>query len=318
MEKISENRLIQSYKEDCKLRDMTYHSIRVYMSELKIYQEFLKKNNYDLINISNEVLEKFLKYLREDRQGMYDNEHLTISRLENYFSALNSFYDYLHYKGIVTTNIILPFRKRYLKRYKKNGSSAIRKLISVEEMSDFINSIIPIRDKLIAIILAKTGIRRGELLKIELQDVNIDDGTILLKDFKKRSNRLVYFDDETRILLKKWLKRREKIANKGVTTLFVSDYGKELGRSGVYNAVTGWAKKLGYYDVKSPRLEDHYSCHCFRHYFSTFMLRNGMPREYVKELRGDRRGDAIDIYHHIDRNDLKKSYLACVPKLDVY
>ena len=43
-----------------------------------------------------------------------------------------------------------------------------------------------------------------------------------------------------------------------------------------------------------------------------------MPREYVKELRGDRRGDAIDIYHHIDRNDLKKSYLSCVPKLDVY
>jgi len=318
MDKINKKELIRSYKEDCKLRDMTFHSIRVYMSELKIYQEFLKKNNYDIININNEVLENFLKYLREDRKGMYDNEHLTISRLENYFSALNSFYDYLHYKGIINTNIVLPFRKRYLKRYKKNGSSAIRKLISVEEMSNFINSIIPIRDKLIAIILAKTGIRRGELLKIEVQDINLDDETILLKDFKKRSNRLVYFDDETRILIKKWLKRRDKIVNKGVTTLFVSDYGRELGRSGVYNAVTGWAKKLGYYDVNSSRLEDHYSCHCFRHFFSTFMLRNGMPREYVKELRGDRRGDAIDIYHHIDRNDLKKSYLACVPKLDVY
>lgn len=318
MEKINKNNLIQNYKEDCKLRGMTYHSIRVYISELNIYQEFLKSNNFDIININNDVLEKFLKYLREDRKGMYDNEHLTTSRLENYFSALNSFYDYLHYKGIINTNIILPFRKRYLKRYKKNGSSAIRKLISVEEMSDFINSIIPIRDKLIALILAKTGIRRGELLKIEVQDVNIDDGTILLKDFKKRSNRLVYFDDETRTLIKKWLKRRDRIALKGVTTLFVSDYGKELGRSGVYNAVTRWAKKLGYYDDKSKKLEDHYSCHCLRHFFSTMLLRNGMSREYVKELRGDRRGEAIDIYHHIDKNDLKKSYLACIPKLDVY
>lgn len=81
MEKINENRLIRSYKEDCKLRDMTFHSIRVYISELKIYQEFLKENNYDIIKINNDVLEKFLKYLREDRKGMYDNEHLTISRL---------------------------------------------------------------------------------------------------------------------------------------------------------------------------------------------------------------------------------------------
>lgn len=43
-----------------------------------------------------------------------------------------------------------------------------------------------------------------------------------------------------------------------------------------------------------------------------------MPREYVKELRGDKRGEAIDIYHYIDRIDLRKSYLASILKLDVY
>jgi integrase/recombinase XerD len=42
----------------------------------------------------------------------------------------------------------------------------------------------------------------------------------------------------------------------------------------------------------------------------TCLLRNGMPKEYVKELRGDGRGEAIDIYHHIDRRDLRKAYLA--------
>ena len=42
-----------------------------------------------------------------------------------------------------------------------------------------------------------------------------------------------------------------------------------------------------------------------------------MRREYVKELRGDRRGEAIDIYHHIDRVELRKAYLAFIPKLGV-
>jgi len=35
------------------------------------------------------------------------------------------------------------------------------------------------------------------------------------------------------------------------------------------------------------------------------------------ELRGDRRKEAIDIYHHIDKEELRKAYLACIPKLGV-
>ena len=157
-------------------------------------------------------------------------------------------YDYLVYKGYVNKNIILPFRKRYLRRYKKNDTPSVRKLISVEEMADFINSIIPIRDKAIAVLLAKTGIRRGELLSIEIGDVDFSEGSILLKPFHKRSNRLMFFDDETEFILTKWLKRRKDLANNGVTSLFVNDYGEPLGRSGVYNAIVGWAKKLGFYD----------------------------------------------------------------------
>jgi integrase/recombinase XerD len=42
-----------------------------------------------------------------------------------------------------------------------------------------------------------------------------------------------------------------------------------------------------------------------------------MPREYVRELRGDARNEAIDIYHHIDREELRKSYPACIPQLGI-
>ena len=42
-----------------------------------------------------------------------------------------------------------------------------------------------------------------------------------------------------------------------------------------------------------------------------------MPREYIKELRGDTRGETIDIYDHIDREELKKAYRECVPRLGI-
>ena len=46
---------------------------------------------------------------------------------------------------------------------------------------------------------------------------------------------------------------------------------------------------MGVHNSDSPRLEDHFGPHCFRHWFTTWLLRNGMPREYVKELRRQKR-----------------------------
>ena len=90
-----------------------------------------------------------------------------------------------------------------------------------------------------------------------------------------------------------------------------------LDGNSLYAAITKYAKRLGYHNPKSQRLEDHFGPHCFRHWFTTWLLRNGMPREYIKELRGDKRKEAIDIYHHIDKQELRKTYLACIPKLGI-
>jgi integrase/recombinase XerD len=42
-----------------------------------------------------------------------------------------------------------------------------------------------------------------------------------------------------------------------------------------------------------------------------------MQREFIQELRGDTRGDAIDIYDHIDERELREAYLAHIPTLGI-
>jgi integrase/recombinase XerD len=46
-------------------------------------------------------------------------------------------------------------------------------------------------------------------------------------------------------------------------------------------------------------------------------MRAGMPREFIQELRGDVRREAIDIYYHVDMEELRRSYLAHIPQLGV-
>ena len=300
--------LIDEFCRDSEIRGMTKETIRRYRSSLLLFADF--SDNRNLAEISFELLKDFLVYLKSERKL----KHKTI---ENCFSAISSFFDYLVFEQISESNIVLPFRKRYLRMYKKNIDSPRRRLLAVEEMSRLVNSILDPRDKAIAVLLAKTGVRRGEMLKIDVDDINWTDYSITLKPTPKRSNRIVYFDDETAVVLKRWLKVRETL-NPKTKALFVSyQTSRRLSRNGAYTAVVKYAKQLGFHNPDSPKLEDHFGPHCFRHWFTTFLLRNGMQREYVKELRGDARKEAIDIYHHIDKQELRKAYLACIPKLGI-
>jgi integrase/recombinase XerD len=147
--------LIDAFCDDCQLRGLSAESIRRY----------------------------YLRYLKQVRQI----KHRTI---EINFTALSSFYEYLLSEDHVNTNIIRAFRKRYLQRYKNSYDHPERKLLTVEEMSDLVNSILDPRDKTIAVLLAKTGIRRGELLRIDVDDIEWRDYSITLQPARKRSNRI--------------------------------------------------------------------------------------------------------------------------------
>ena len=302
------NVLIENFWKDCKLRGMTKESSRRYKSSLEIFANYFRNTNP--VDVNNQMLKDFLEYLKFER-GV---KHKTI---ENYFAALSAFYDYLIFEEITDKNMILPFRKRYLKMYKNDSEQAKRQLLSIEDTSRLVNFIMDPRDKAISVLLAKTGIRRGEMLKLDVDDIDWNNYSIVLKPTPKRSNRTVFFDDECSIVLRRWLKVREKL-NPTTKALFISYQTFErLSRNGASNAVVKYAQKLGFHNSGSNNLKDHFGPHCFRYWFTTYLIRNGVPREYVKELRGDTRKEAIDIYHHIDKEELRKAYLACIPKLGI-
>jgi integrase/recombinase XerD len=141
--------------------------------------------------------------------------------------------------------------------------------------------------------------------------------SIRLKPTAKRTNRTVFFDDETSFTLKRWLRVRDSRNRTCEKALFINNRSERIQRSGVSRMIEKVATQVGLHDPNSDRMEDHFSPHCCRHWFTTHMRRSGMPREFIQELRGDVRKEAIDIYDHIDKKELRESYLAHIPQLGV-
>jgi integrase/recombinase XerD len=312
-ETINDEKLIEEFVLDCRLRKFTKESIGSYKSVLKTTSNFLGRNQSSLINLDKYTLKDLLNYLTNDRG-------FAIKTLENYFSALSCFFDYLAYEGLTDINPILPFRKRYIRQYKadRHIPDPSRKLISVEQMRMLINSILDPRDRSIVTLLAKTGIRRKELINIDIDDINWEEQSIQLKPHPKRSNLTVFFDDECARILLRWLNARKNYnIIPGCDALFVGEKGERLERHGVYSIVTKYAERVGLHNPKSERMEDHFTPHCCRHWNTTHLRRNGLRREYLKELRGDARKEAVDIYDHIDKKELRRAYLAAIPLLGI-
>ena len=300
LSRVAVERLIRDFREDCILRGMSEESVRKYVSAIRIFSQFLKDRGFSFADVDKNVLREFLRYLKFERKTSYKT-------LENYFSALSTFYDYLAYEEIVPANTVLPFRRRYLRRYKSDDEQYVRRLLSVEELSKIVNSTLDPRDRAIIVLLAKTGIRRNELIKLDINDIDWEKYRIILKKTPKRSNRIVFFDDETAIVLRRWLKARAMLKPR-TKALFINYISKKrIDRNTVFNVVVKHSSRLGL----------RISPHDLRHWFTTWLRRNNMPREFIKELRGDRRKEAVDIYDHIDEEELREAYLACIPKLGI-
>ena len=300
--------LISEYRHDCRIQGLSSWTIDTRTYALEDFARFMKERDIHLLDIERDDMKAFLEYLRIDRG-------ITGKSIQNFLTHINGFYDYLTFENYLDSNPITIIRKRYRKAYK-DYEYHTHKIISTKEMSDLIHSAVDIRDRCLMALMAKTGIRRKELISLDASDVDFNNQCIMLKITAKRSNRIVYFDNEMEILLKRWLKARETRNRKWPSpALFLSQKGGRLERKGVDGIVSAHAQRLGLDNRKSEKLEDHFTPHCFRHWNTTVLIRAGMPRDFVKELRGDVRREAIDVYNHIDPKDLRESYIACMPRL---
>lgn len=298
--------LLEDFRADCELRNLGCTKIyHIYSGE---FCRFLESRGKQPEHVQRDDLKAFLQVIRE--------RNMKFSSQERVFSCISQFYAYLVEEEIISSNPIPSFRRRYLREFKEGSSSEPRQLISVDQAAMLLNSILNSRDKAILTMLFKTGMRRGELCRLDVCDIDLQNMSLVLKPTAKRSNRQLFFDHEAARILQAWMNLRTSW-RMGGESLFPSTVSPRISPMEVDTITKKYAERVGLHDPSSKSLEKRFTPHCCRHWFTTHLRRAGMPREFIQELRGDSRRDAIDIYDHIDRDELRRSYLAHIPQLGI-
>ncbi|MDD5614876.1 MAG: tyrosine-type recombinase/integrase [Candidatus Methanoperedens sp.] len=292
---------IRDFVADCQARGLTAHTIETYRSCLKDFLEY----HPDAAAVGLEELRAYLGELRI--------RNLAGSSLKGYFASLSAFYEFQVFSGCMAVNPVISFRRRYLRIKEQQNGENTRQLLSVQQVQLLLGAAAGLREKALILTLAKTGMRRGELLSLRVQDIIIKDGIVRIAPKAKRSNRLTFMDEELRDILVAYLSWRERRAK--TSWLWISDHGGRIHKDVPNRILAGLGISLGLHQKEGP-ISERLTCHCMRHWFTTHLFRAGMNVEYLKWLRGDAlKKEAWQIYNHIDIEEVRQEYLRRIPKL---
>lgn len=303
-------RFVEAWRKDIEARGHARETIKGYDSSIRAFVDWCSLNKLNVLDVGPKELRAYFDDLRA-------NEPISIDHIGNKFTALSNFYDFLEQDGDAPYNFVPDFRRRYLKiplREGKKRRFERRPFLSVGQMRRLVRSISDVQEKLLVVLAAKTGVRVGELVAIDVIDIDWKSQSIKLKPQRKRTHLWVFFDPETERLLRKWINIRELWTKDDAGPLFLGTDNARMKKGAAGRIVVRTTQRIGLY---KPGGEPHEKVtpHTFRHFFTTHLHRAGMKREHIKVLRGDALPDTMDIYLTIDWDELRKEYLRCVPLL---
>ncbi len=235
----------------------------------------------------------YLSYLANDRQtDGGDASGIGAAARARKLSAIKSFYKYLTVRTKQLTenpvkDVEYPKIRKSLPRYLTLEESK-RLLAAVEGPNAK-------RDYAILMLFLNCGIRRSELVGLNLSNVYEDRIRVIGKGNKER---IVYFGSACRAAIEAYLPERNKKVLSDNKALFGSRDNNRISVTAVHRLVKKYMLLAGL----DP---SQYSAHKLRHTAATLMVSNGVDIKTVQEVLGHEHLNTTEIYTHIESTELK-------------
>ncbi len=167
---------------------------------------------------------------------------------------------------------------------------------------------IGLRDQAILELFYSAGIRRQELINLNLYDVDLPQRIIRINKGKRQKDRVIPIGKLAGISLEKYLSRvRSQWSRSSLeSALFISNRGQRLKPQTLNYTVVKYARKL-YPDKKI-------SCHSLRHSCATHLLKGGASLRIIQELLGHSSLNSTQVYTRVSPIDLKAAHRKYHPR----
>ena len=274
------------------------NTLRNYECQLNLFFKWLKENEiikkvieYEIVRLTEKDIEDYIKYCKKSFSSNTVDSKVTI---------LKSFFGYLVELNKMSYNIVKIKSNR-----KRNGSVKTIKYLVEDQIEKLLdeclkdNSEFKERNYAILQTLINTGIRKNELISLNIENIDFIKNEIIIEEGKGGSSRIVPLNDVLHKVLSDYIKNRNSYYNivKDNKALFLNKEGERLKKDGV----DGVVKKYG----RKNNIDIH--VHMFRHTVATRLLEQGVDLRTIQEILGHVNISTTTIYTSITNAKKKQA-----------
>lgn len=239
-------------------------------------------------------IQKDIKHLTTDDLRMYLTKYQTENNssrvtIDNIRRILSSFFSWLEDEGYI-------FKSPIRRIHKIKTDKVIKETYSDEELENLRDNCTKSRDLAIIDTLASTGMRIGEMVLLNRDDINFEERECKVLG-KGNKERIVYFDARTKLHLQNYLKTRQD-DNPALFINLKTPY-KRISIGGIESRLRKMGMNLGIHKVHP---------HKFRRTLATMAIDKGMPIEQLQKLLGHQRIDTTLQYAMVKQSNVKLAH----------
>lgn len=257
-------------------------------------------NPRDITKPIMDAYQTHLYYYRDEK-----GKALGMSAQRSHLSALKQLFKWLVRENYLAYNpaseLILPKVQKTLPHVL--SQTQVETLLQQPDVNDAMG----LRDRAIMELLYSTGIRRCELIRLNIADLDLHSLTLWVRKGKNNKDRVVPVGERAAQWINAYLDHARPLLLLSVSEpkVFISNLGRAYTPGQLSECVKSWMQRAG--------LTHHGSCHLLRHAMATHMLENGADIRFIQMMLGHADLSTTQIYTHVSIEKLRNVHAQTHP-----
>lgn len=279
-----------------KEKKLSSNTLQSYRRDIMQYAEYIEEHKMNYAKLNEKDIKEYLQHLDE-----VGKKASTISRN---LASIRSFYQFLLRNRKVKNDPTEGIQSPKIEKKAPSVLSAKEVELLLEQPKDV--DLKGTRDKAMLEFAYATGMRVTEIISLNIEDVNLEEGYAVCKNGTKQ--RAIPIGGISIKALKEYIEEARPILikNEEEKALFVNINGKRLTRQGFWKIVK-------YYKEQAHIAKD-ITPHVLRHSFATHLLQNGADLKAIQTMLGHSDISSTQVYMQFQNENLKNIYRKAHPR----
>ncbi len=254
--------------------------------------------------ITKPILERYARWLYHLRQE--DGRPLSFRAQHSRLVPVRAFFKWAARQNLLLFNAASELELPKLEQRLPKAVLTAAEADQVLNQPD-VEDVLGIRDRSILEVLYSTGMRRAEVIGLGRYDLDVDRGTVMVRQGKGRKDRMIPIGERALAWLDRYVTeaRPELVVEPDDGTLFLTNDGAAFTPSRMTQLVRGY--------VVAAELGKSGACHLFRHTMATLMLEGGADIRFIQQMLGHAKLETTQIYTQVSIRQLKEIHAATHP-----